>query len=273
MFLLTIYNTISVLFAVAVSIKTIVDHSGEGHAIGFKNLWEHQLPYYYYEDVMIRDYTAVINISVHYRSPGWHDTFLNCFNDKMHLKVGFCATHDQDSDMASVVLCPYFQPDVFHVIKCGSTHYILLPENVLELNDYMCRPLNRKGRVCSECMDGYGPAVMSGGFDIQCVNCTDTWYGVPLFLFLEFFPITVFYFIILILQINITSGSITCYHWNKIEILYNGKLQEMWRIEQNFVHSLGNSTLSSTFPKVFRCTKFQFCSSVYYVQSASYYCQ
>ena len=50
-------------------------------------------------------------------------------------------------------------------------------------------------------------------------------------------------------------------HWNKIEILYNGKLQEIWRIELNFVYSLGNSALSSTFPKVFRCTKFQFCSS------------
>ena len=210
MFLLTIYNMISVLFAVAVSIKTIANHSGEGHAIGFKNLWEHQSPYYY-EDVMIRDYTAVINTSVHYRCPRWNDTCLNCFNDKMHLKVGFCITHDQDSNMASVVLCPYFQPDVFHVIKYGSTHYIPLPENILELNDYMCRPLNRKGRVCSECMDGYGPAVMSVSFDIQCVNCTDTWYGVSLFLFLEFFPITVFYFIILILQINITSGSITCY--------------------------------------------------------------
>ena len=54
-------------------------------------------------------------------------------------------------------------------------------------------------------------------------------------------------------------------HWNKIEILYNGKLQEMWRIERNFVYSLGNSTLSSTFPKVFRCTKFQFCSSEKYL--------
>ena len=75
----------------------------------------------------------------------------------------------------------------------------------------MCKPLNRKGTVCSECtcMNGYGPAVMSVGYaDIQCVNCSGTWYGVPLFLFLEFFPITVFYFII---QINITSGSITCY--------------------------------------------------------------
>ena len=52
---------------------------------------------------------------------------------------------------------------------------------------------------------------MSAGFDIQCSNCTGAWYGIPLFLFLEFFPITLFYFIIVIFQINITSGSITCF--------------------------------------------------------------
>ena len=75
----------------------------------------------------------------------------------------------------------------------------------------MCRPMNRKSGVCSECVEGYGPAVMSVGFNIQCSNCTGVWYGVPLFLFLEFIPITVFHFIILIFQINITSGSITCF--------------------------------------------------------------
>jgi hypothetical protein len=71
--------------------------------------------------------------------------------------------------------------------------------------------MNRKGRVCSECVDGYGPAVMSVGFDIQCANCTGTWYGILLFLFLEFFPATIFYLIILMFQVNITSGTITCY--------------------------------------------------------------
>lgn len=74
----------------------------------------------------------------------------------------------------------------------------------------MCGPLNRKGRVCSECVDGYGPAVMSVGFAVQCANCTGTWYGVLLFLFPEFYPIIVFYFIIHLFQINITSDSITC---------------------------------------------------------------
>ena len=129
-----------------------------------------------------------------------------------HLRVGGCATYDNSSGMISVTICPYFKPDCFSVISYGRYfHYIRLPDNLSELNDYLCGPMNRKGRVCSECMDGYGPAVMSAGFDIQCSNCTGSWYGVPLFLFLEFFPTTVFYLIILIFQVNITSGTITCY--------------------------------------------------------------
>ena len=151
-------------------------------------------------------------VQTHYcGSRGFHNNILRCFDNETHLRVGFCATHDQDSDTASVALCPYFRPDVFHVTKYKGAHYLTLPENVSEINDYMCKPLNRKGRVCSKCMEGYGPAVMSVGFDIQCANCTGTWYGVPLFIFLELFPITIFYFIILIFRINITSGSITCY--------------------------------------------------------------
>ena len=51
----------------------------------------------------------------------------------------------------------------------------------------MCEPLNRKGRVCSECKDGYGLSVMSVGYRIQCSNCTSAWYGVPLYLILEFY--------------------------------------------------------------------------------------
>ena len=69
--------------------------------------------------------------------------------------------------------------------------------------------------------------------------------------------------IIMVMVQIIYHKNYTMTHWNKIEILYNGKLQETWRIEPNFVYSLGNSALSSTFPKVFRCTKFQFCSSDY----------
>ena len=46
---------------------------------------------------------------------------------------------------------------------------------------------------------------------VQCANCTDAWYGVPLFLFLEFVPITVSYLIILVFRISITSAPMPCF--------------------------------------------------------------
>ena len=164
----------------------------------------------------IQDYTATNTTHAyhHCRSPGWHDTLLNCFNNETHLRVGFCITYNQTSDIASITLCPYIRPEIFTVTKYKGAHYITLPENISHINDFMCRPLNRKGRVCSECMEGYGPAVMSAGFDIQCSNCTGSWYhggtaiSVP-----GIYPnhTNLFYFIILIFQINITSDSITCF--------------------------------------------------------------
>ena len=57
-------------------------------------------------------------VQTHYcGSRGFHNNILRCFDNETHLRVGFCATHDQDSDTASVALCPYFRPDVFHVTK------------------------------------------------------------------------------------------------------------------------------------------------------------
>ena len=95
-----------------------------------------------------------------------------------------------------------------------------------ELNDYMCGPLNRKGRVCSECKDGFGPAVGSFGFQIQCSNCTASgWYGILLYMVLEIVPVTIFYFVlILVFQINITPAPMTCY------IMYSQLIPLWWNL-------------------------------------------
>ena len=80
--------------------------------------------------------------------------------------------------------------------------YIVLPHNVSELNHYMCGGMHREGRVCGECEPGYGPAVHQAGF--LCAKCE--WYGVPVYLLLEFVPVTLFYIIILVFRISLTSA-------------------------------------------------------------------
>ena len=135
-----------------------------------------------------------------------------CDNNAAYLKTGYCLTYDDDTEIFSLVLCPFYQSNGFNMTKFDKHFwYIQLPENVSELNDYFCGTMNRRGRVCSKCADGFGPAVMSVGFEIHCSKCIGAWYGIPLYLFLELFPVTIFYLILLIFQINVTSAPMTSY--------------------------------------------------------------
>ena len=88
--------------------------------------------------------------------------------------------------------------------------YISLPSNISELNHFMCRPLNRKGVMCSQCMDGHGPSVTSVAY--TCKECSDL-YWLPLlgYLFLEFVLITIFYFVVLLLRLNLTSAPMVAF--------------------------------------------------------------
>ena len=105
-----------------------------------------------------------------YSSPSTEQT-VKCMKKEALLKLGYCMTYEEDSG--------------FYVARCNSSqvsslnltpdnHYIKLPSNVSDLNDYMCGPMNRKGRTCSQCIDGFGIAVFS--VEQECVSCIGVWY-------------------------------------------------------------------------------------------------
>ena len=133
---------------------------------------------------------------------------IKCSNEGPLLIKGYCATYNEETRLLSITNCPYFQSNGYN-INITIPGYIKLPRNLSHLNDYMCGPLNRKGIVCSECADGFSPSVTSFGY--KCANCTDAWYGVPLFLVVKFVPITLFYLIILVFQISVTSAPMPCF--------------------------------------------------------------
>ena len=128
------------------------------------------------------------------------DNPIVCVNKKAELGYNLCMTYDNESTI-SIGFCPYFDLSNYNITKPG---YISLPDNISELNDFMCGPMNRKGLVCSECIDGYGSSVTSTKF--RCSDCSNAWYGVPLYLLLELVPVTVFYLVLLLFQINLTSA-------------------------------------------------------------------
>ena len=99
-------------------------------------------------------------------------------------------------------------------ITQGVYHDImLLPNNLSELNQYMCDPLNRKGYMCSQCKNGYGPPVTHHSLSCasMCYLCKETWSDLLLYLSINFIPLTVFYFLILVFQVRMTSAPMTCF--------------------------------------------------------------
>ena len=131
------------------------------------------------------------------------DTLVKCVNNKGLLRYNYCMTYKKETNTLSVAtsVCTYFELSGHNISEPG---FISVPDNISELNDYMCGPMNRKGILCSECIDGYGPSVTSPNF--RCSDCSNAWYGIPLYLLLELVPVTVFYLIMLIFQVNITSA-------------------------------------------------------------------
>ena len=134
---------------------------------------------------------------------------INCTENGPILFFTYCATYSVNNVTSSLsfMKCHYSQRNTYN--NMISSGYISLPVNLTELNDYMCGPINRKGLVCSECADGYGPSFTSYGY--KCANCTNSWYNVPLFVFVYFVPITVLYIIVLVFRISAMSPPMPCF--------------------------------------------------------------
>ena len=133
---------------------------------------------------------------------------MKCTEQGLAVRVGHCMTYEEQERTIYTGPCAF--SGNFTTIDNGQ--YVELPvKNASELNTYMCEPMNRTGRLCSECIEGFGPSVISSVAGIVCSNCTGAWYGIPLYLFLEFAPITIFYVIILLFRVNITSAPMVAF--------------------------------------------------------------
>ena len=138
---------------------------------------------------------------------------VKCTEGGVRLRLGYCMTHEEQEEGSSVIYiarCNYFNGRNLSTTDNG--YYIELSvRNPSELNDRMCTPMNRSrnSTLCSECSEGFGPSIISLG--LVCSDCEGIWYRVPLYLFLEFVPITVFYVIVLLFRVSITSAPMVAF--------------------------------------------------------------
>ena len=120
-------------------------------------------------------------------------SILRCPNNKsVFVPESYCVTFDETRDLLEVGKCMYGK------ITEKRLKYPIAKESI------RCREMNRTGTLCSKCQDGHYPLVYS--YDMNCVECQDgksNWWK---FVLAAFLPLTVFYFIVLLFRINITSS-------------------------------------------------------------------
>ena len=142
-----------------------------------------------------------------------HGNGLQCDDKGVLLKLGHCLTYNDTENTATLGMCPYFDIRCYNItvaiVDNSSSTFVRLPQNISELNHFMCGPLNREGFFCLDCIDGYGISLVSIGY--RCSNCTNVWYGVLLYLTVELLPATLFYLLILLFDINLTTAPVTCF--------------------------------------------------------------
>ena len=125
-------------------------------------------------------------------------------NSNVSLFFQNCMTYDEINNSMAFNDCPYHyhKPDVKGL-------YVSLPQNVCDLNEFMCGELNRTGLLCSHCKPGLGPAVFS--YTLPCLECLDRRYGWLLYMFLATFPTTVMFLVIILCQIHITAPPLNAF--------------------------------------------------------------
>ena len=75
------------------------------------------------------------------------------------------------------------------------------------LNDLFCGPSKRKGILCGSCQNGTGVALTSDTY--HCVECPS--YGWLLYLLTTYLPITIFFALVFLFSMTVTSGPLNSF--------------------------------------------------------------
>ena len=124
-------------------------------------------------------------------------------DSKLH--IGYCMTYNDTTGETLLGSCPY---SVLHGLPVRES-FVPLPCDPTKANEYICSQFNRTGLLCSHCMHGLGPAVFS--YELKCVPCLDSRYGWLIYLLAAILPTTLFFFVVIIFQIQATSASMNSF--------------------------------------------------------------
>ena len=122
------------------------------------------------------------------------------------IKFDFCATFSGQEGVFYSGHCSYS-----YKFNHSNKLYSRLPSDPDLLNEAMCGPYNRKGLLCGECIDGYGPGMYT--LDRKCVDCSkfSTSSAICLYLLVEFVPVLLFFLCVTVFRLDLTFGPMLGY--------------------------------------------------------------
>ena len=129
-----------------------------------------------------------------------HD-IITCNGTSSSLLNYYCAIVDEDSNITLVGRCPYNNPGRNHE---DHTLYRHLPISRYSLNNQMCQSLNRTGSLCGRCLPDHYPLAYS--FNMTCIPCPHVRWNWFRYIMAAYFPLTLFYFLVLFFKVNTTSS-------------------------------------------------------------------
>ena len=126
--------------------------------------------------------------------------------DTVEIQEGYCAQSAGYKDNYYIGQCLFM-----HTVNNTNRLFSEMPGDPETLDDVMCGPYNRKGLLCGERFDGFGPAVYS--LVLKCANCSEGLpkFGIFLYTVIELVPLTIFFVVMLFFRLSITSGPLLGY--------------------------------------------------------------
>ena len=164
------------------------------------------------------------------------------------LQFGYCMTYEEGNRVSLFWIL---------VLNVSNLQYIQLPKHLSELNRSIIDviphdPLSNEGRVCSQCKEEYALAI--NPVDYDCVKCSEKWCNIILYISMEFVctcisNITVFYDILLVFRVCLTSPPMTCFIMYSQLIVYvmHTKMIEIERLYLQVYHKVLVRTLYGIF--------------------------
>ena len=164
-------------------------------------------------------------VTAHSDCPPWHFTTPNASSPCSDcVWLNNSSVHCSDTgalvDVSTIVTAtngsyPLFIGRViFHLDSTKGLHkrnilFRDLPPNTSALDDFFCNSSDRRGSLCSQCKPGCGIAVYTY-FGLPCA-CPCYSYGIPLYILLEIGFSTIFYLLLVGLNISVISSK-----WNTV---------------------------------------------------------